>query len=109
MNLQCKTDSPIVGSEEWEILNAQDWNALAKNDKVSKTLARYETTYKLKFSSDEKPVIDYKFPNAQLDKDLISKAEKLMNKLDETIPEMNFNQGKNAWIVKPAGKLDRIR
>jgi len=88
-----KGKSTVVSLEEWNVMTSEKGKDILGNTKFDALKQLVGDRYKSQFKES----------NLEEEKALLEKAKAILNKIELGFPQNKMNQGRNVWIIKPAG------
>jgi tubulin monoglycylase TTLL3/8 len=93
VELIMKGKSTVVSLEEWNVMTSEKGKDILGNTKFDALKQFVGDRYKSQFKES----------NLEEEKTLLEKAKATLNKIELNFPQNKMNQGRNVWIIKPAG------
>jgi len=88
-----KGNNSLVTLEEWNVMTSEKSKDILGNAKFDGLQKLVGDRYKSQFKAS----------NLEEEKGLLEKAKAVLNKIEVNFPQNKMNQGRNIWIIKPAG------
>jgi len=85
--------SYLVSQEEWNVMTSEKGKEILGSNKFDALKQLVGTRYKTQFTAS----------NLEEEQVLLEKAKAVLNKIESNFPQNKMNQGRNVWIIKPAG------